>query len=86
VRRFLPFLIIAGLGIVYLWQKHNESATPMSTAAKPASSVSHATPSSELTPAPRGVASEHNWMKRALDRAADVRDRSRAQTKQSQDP
>jgi hypothetical protein len=86
VRRFLPFLIIAGLGIVYLWQKHNESAAPTPAPAKPAASVSHATPSAKPTPAPRGVASEHNWMKRALDRAADVRDQSRAQTKESQDP
>jgi hypothetical protein len=86
VRRFLPFLIIAGLGIVYVWQKQNESTAPTPAAAKPAAAVSHATPSAELTPAPRGVASEHNWMKRALDRAADVRDKSRAQTKESQDP
>jgi hypothetical protein len=86
VRRFLPFLIIAGLGILYLWQKHNESAPPTPAQAKPAASVSRATPPAELTPAPRGVASEHNWMKRALDRAADVRDQARAQTKDSQDP
>jgi hypothetical protein len=77
VRRFLPFLIILGLGIVYLWQKHNE-APPV--AAKPAASAS------QPTPAPRGEASEHNWMKRSLDRARDVTEKSRAQTKQSQDP
>jgi hypothetical protein len=77
VRRFLPFLIILGLGIAYLWQKHNE---PPPVAAKPAASVS------QPTPAPRGEASEHNWMKRSLDRARDVTEKSRAQTKQSQDP
>ncbi len=40
----------------------------------------------ELTPAPRGQASEYNWMKRSLDRAADIRDQARARTKEAQDP
>jgi hypothetical protein len=89
MRGFLIFLLVAGLGFVFLHQKQNE---PSSAAAKPAaqtqsqSAAMQPTPAPQLTPAPRGQASEHNYMKRALDRAADVRDQSRAQTKQSQDP
>jgi hypothetical protein len=79
MRSFLSFAVFASLGALYLWQKHNE--TPPPVAAKPA-----AVSTSQLTPAPRGQASEHNWMKRSLDRARDVTEKSREQTRQSQDP
>jgi hypothetical protein len=78
MRSFLIFVALAGLGAIYLWQKHNE--TP-SGAGKP-TAVSIAQP----TPAPRGQASEYNWMKRSIDRARDVTEKSRARTKESQDP
>lgn len=88
MRRTLLFLVIAGLGFLYLRQKQNE--TPPSASAKSVVAtnpvVAKSQPQPELTPAPRGQASEYNYMKRALDRAADVRDQARAQTKQSQDP
>ena len=88
MRRLLLFLVIAGLGFLYLRHKQNE--TPPSAAAKSVvasdSAVAKSQPQPALTPAPRGQASEYNYMKRALDRAADVRDQARAQTKQSQDP
>jgi hypothetical protein len=77
MRAFLIFAIIAMLGAFYFWQKHNE-APPVEQ--KPAVSTA------QLTPAPRGQASEYNWMKRSLDRARDVTEKSRAQTKESQDP
>jgi hypothetical protein len=80
MRSFLIFVVFAGLGGLYLWQKHNEQ--PAATVAAKPTAVS--TP--QLTPAPRGVASEHNWMKRSLDRAADVTEKSRERTKQSQEP
>jgi hypothetical protein len=80
MRSFLVFAVFAGLGGLYLWQKHGETAVP--TANKTEAVVS----APQLTPAPRGVASEHNWMKRSLDRAADVADKSRERTKQSQEP
>ena len=81
MRALLVFMIIAGLTGLYVFQKQHEDKTEpvQSGAAKPATAA-------ELTPAPRGQASEHNWMKRALDRAADVRDQARQQTKESQDP
>ena len=85
MKSFLIFAAFAGLTVLYFWQKHHETPPP-SAAAKPAVSVSKPTPPAQLTPAPRGVASEHNWMKRSLDRAADVTEKARAQTKASQDP
>jgi hypothetical protein len=83
MRGFLIFLVVAGLGFAFLRQKQNQAS---SATAKPAAQTQAQPPAAQLTPAPRGQASEHNYMKRALDRAADVRDQSRAQTQQSQDP
>ena len=83
MRGLVTFIAIAAIGgALFVWQKRNEEKTPeanttpqqQSAAAKPA-----------LTAAPRGQASEHNWMKRSLDRAADVRDQARARTKEAQD-
>ena len=88
MRRSLPLLIIGGLGIVYLWQKQNEGAItehkPSAVGGQTVATQSQAT--QQLTPAPRGQASEQNWMKRSLDRAATVRDLARKQTSDSQDP
>jgi hypothetical protein len=87
MRVFLIFLVIAGLGFVFLRQK--QSSTPQ-VAAKPVTTQTAAAKpapaSAALTPAPRGQASEYNYMKRALDRARDVRDQSRAQTAAAQNP
>ena len=79
-------MIIAGLGgSLFLWQKKNQqkAAEPEPRAV---AQLQSATPKPALTPAPRGQASEYNWMKRALDRASDVRDQARAQTKEAQEP
>lgn len=81
MRGFLIFVIVVILGFVYLHQKQNE--TPSATQ-KPVQSV-EATPA-PLAPAPPGQASQYNYMKRALDRARDVRDQSRAQTQEAQKP
>jgi uncharacterized alpha/beta hydrolase family protein len=85
MRAFLIFLIVAGLGFVFLRQRQSETPSPQakpiatqSVGAKPTPAV--------LTPAPRGQASEYNWMKRSLDRARDVTEQSRAQTQESQKP
>jgi hypothetical protein len=93
MKTFVIFLVIAGFAVVFVIQKRSEqqsAETPSSAAAKSvAANNSVATksqPKPELTPAPRGQASEYNYMKRALDRAADVRDQARARTKESQDP
>jgi hypothetical protein len=82
MRSFLIFVVFAGLGLLYLWQKQHETAPASATVAAAKAPVAVA----QLTPAPRGVASEHNWMKRSLDRAKDVTEDARARTKRSQDP
>jgi hypothetical protein len=80
MRGFLIFVVIVGLGYFFLRQRQSDTspATTKTVTAQPATAA--------LTPAPRGQASEHNWMKRSLDRARDVRDQSRAQTQESQKP
>ena len=79
MRAFLIFVALVGLGVLYFWQKHNATPPPAPVAAK--TTVASA---SQPTPPPREV-SEHNWMKRSLDRASDVAQKVRAQTKESQD-
>jgi hypothetical protein len=80
MRGFLIFVIVVGLGYFFLRQKQSDTA--------PATGKPVATQSvdAKLTPAPRGQASEYNWMKRSLDRARDVTEQSRAQTQDSQKP
>jgi hypothetical protein len=88
MRTFLAFVVIAGLGLLYAWQKRHE-ITPVaqqeslthavsSTPAKPTMPTLASTPVREV--------SEHNWMKRSLDRARDVRDEARTRTKEGQNP
>jgi hypothetical protein len=85
MRGFLIFVLVAGLAFVFLRQKQSE--TPPATAKPVASQPLGAKPTpAPLTPAPRGQASEHNWMKRSLDRARDVTEQSRAQTQERQKP
>jgi hypothetical protein len=79
MRAFLIFAVVAGLGFLYLRHKQSETPPVGAQSAKPAAVAA-------LTPAPRGVASEHNWMKRSLDRARDVTEQSRAQTQDAQKP
>ena len=78
MRSFLVFAVLGGLGLFYLRQKHNEPSAPAATAQ----------PSNVATakPMPSASVSEHDWMKRSLDRATAVRDQARAQTKEAQDP
>lgn len=78
-------MLIAGVGGgLFLWQKQNEKKTV--TVENSGAEKQSVTAKAELTPAPRGQASEYNWMKRSLDRAADVRDQARTRTKEAQDP
>jgi hypothetical protein len=83
MRGFIIFLLVAGVAFVYLRQKPSE-APPAPTTAN-AAAQAKATPA-PLTPAPRGQASEYNWMKRSLDRARDVTEQSRARTQSDQNP
>ena len=85
MRAFLIFVIVAFLGFVFLRQRQNETPPPTAKPIAPQSVTAKATPA-PLTPAPRGQASQYNWMKRSLDRARDVTEQSRAQTQESQKP
>jgi hypothetical protein len=85
MRGLLTFIVIAGIGGgLFVWQKQGEQKSAAETNA----TTQQQPPAAKavLTPAPRGQASEHNWMKRSLDRAADVRDQARARTKEAQEP
>jgi hypothetical protein len=85
MRGFVTFIAIAGIGGgLFLWQKKHE---PRTASSQDSAAVKQSTTAqTALTPTPRGQASEYNWMKRSLDRAADVRDQARARTKEAQDP
>jgi hypothetical protein len=87
MRTFLVIIVLVGLGVLFLWQRQNETrSSAAANSVVATNSVTKSQPQPELTPAPRGQASQYNYMKRALDRAADVRDQARARTKESQDP
>jgi hypothetical protein len=81
MRSFLVLIILLGLGALYLWQKQSQPASPT-----PIVSKSAAVPASQATPTPKREVSEHNWMKRALDRASDVAGKTRARADETQEP
>ena len=64
MRTVIVLVVVAGLGWLFLAQKHSEPEKPAVT---PAAAVSKQTAA-----APR-PASEHNWMKRSLDRTNEVK-------------
>jgi hypothetical protein len=82
MRSFLILIVIGGLGAVYVWQKKGDPPQPVAKAQT--TQAAAAQPGASASPA-REV-SEHNWMKRSLDRARDVSQQARAKTKESQDP
>ena len=84
MRAFIAIVVIAGLGGLYLWQKKSESPTAANADTEPA--AQHASPAPVTAASPVHQVSEHNWMKRSLDRARDVRDQARTQTRDSQNP
>ena len=72
MRKFLVIAVLAGLGWVFVVQKRNEPQKAVSE-----KSVAQTTASTS----PRPV-SEHNWMKRSLDRAAEVKKQVAQQRKE----
>ena len=64
MRKFLVIAVLAGLTWLFISQKRNEPSKP----AAPTKSVAKV----DGTPSPRPV-SEHNWMKRSLDRTNEVK-------------
>jgi hypothetical protein len=82
MRAVITILIFAGMGGLFLLQKtHSRSG---SADAKPVLTRSSPSPTSSGSPASQ--VSEHNWMKRSLDRAHEVAEKVRTKTKDDQDP
>jgi hypothetical protein len=81
MRPFLVVVMLVGLGALYLWQKQSETPSPT-----PVVSKSAAAPASQATATPKREVSEHNWMKRSLDRASDVARKTRARADEAQEP
>lgn len=86
MRTFLVLLVAAGLGLAFYHQKHAaETTTTEPTAQATPAHIAQAATTQAAAPQQPQV-SEHNWMKRSLDRAREVRDTSRAQTQEAQRP
>jgi len=66
MRKFLVLTVLAGLTWIFVVQKRSESAKPTPAEKKVVAQ------SAALSQSPRPV-SEHNWMKRSLDRTNDVK-------------
>jgi hypothetical protein len=81
MRTFLVLITAGCLGAIFYYQKHHEPATAAATTTAVQSAPANPSQATAQQPV-----SEHNWMKRSLDRATEVRNQSRAQTQQSQDP
>ena len=64
MRKFLVIAVLAGLTWLFISQKRSEPSKP-AAASKSVAKV-------DGSPAPRPV-SEHNWMKRSLDRTNEVK-------------
>jgi hypothetical protein len=83
MRILVTVVILAGLGGLYLWQKKTETRqAPATSVATQRAAPSPAAAAAMTTREP----SEHNWMKRSLDRAHNVTEQARARTRDSQDP
>jgi hypothetical protein len=65
MRKFLVIAVLAGLAWLFVVQKRTETSKQAATAAKPAGQT-------VASVSPRPV-SEHNWMKRSLDRTNEVK-------------
>jgi len=83
MRTLIAVLVLGGLGGLFLLQKkdsHNQVVNSPSAVERPAASATPAAPVLHREP------SEHNWMKRSLDRARDVTEQSRNRTRDGQNP
>ena len=73
MRTVIVLVVVAGLGWLFLFQKQREPEKP---AAAPTVAASKQPATSPRPP------SEHNWMKRSLDRANEVKRQVAEQRKQ----
>ena len=78
-------VVVAVIGGVFWFQKHSDSGHAADTrAAIELAEKSGISP--QPSSAPTAETSPHTYMKRAIDRARDVRDQARARTQQAQEP
>ena len=82
---FFLLIVVAIIGVAFWFQKHSESAHDADTRAAIELAEKSATPA-QPNSAPSAQTSPHSYMKRALDRARDVRDQARVGTQQAQEP
>jgi hypothetical protein len=82
---FFLLIVVAVIGVVFWFQKHSDSGRAAETrAAVELAEQTGASP--QPSSAANGQAPPHSYMKRAIDRARDVRDQARAGTQQAQEP
>ena len=82
---FFLLVVIAVIGVVLWFQKHSENGHDADNRAAVELAEKSGT-SPQPNSAPSAQTSPHSYMKRALDRAHDVRDQARARTQQAQEP
>ena len=82
---FFLLVVVAIIGVAFWFQKHSDSGHDADNRAAVELAEKSGT-SPQSTPAPNGQTAPHSYMKRALDRARDVRDQARARTQAAQDP
>ena len=78
-------VVVAVIGGVFWFQKHSDSGHAADTRAAIELAEKSGT-SPQPSSAPPAETSPHTYMKRAIDRARDVRDQARARTQQAQKP
>ena len=82
---FFVLVVVAILGIAFWFQSRSGTAPNADT--RTAIELAETTPTPlRASPAPSVQGSPRNYLKRALDRARDVRDEARAGTQQAQEP
>ena len=81
---FFLLVVVAIIGVALWLQRH--AATPHDADTRTAIELAESSAASPRpNSSPAASASEHSYMKRALDRARDVRDQARAHTQAAQD-
>jgi hypothetical protein len=73
MRKFLVIAILAGLAWLFVVQKRNEAAKPANTKTAATTATKPVTQKAVAGTASPKPVSEHNWMKRSLDRANEVK-------------
>jgi hypothetical protein len=82
---FFLLVVVAIIGIAFWFQKHSETAHDADNRAAVELAEKSGT-SPQPSAGPNGQTSSHSYMKRAIDRAHEVRDQARGSTQAAQEP